>query len=180
MTNTETENLKYPIGKRQYNGKMSPAEFAGCLHDIENLPGKLRKEVENLSPEQLNTPYRPGGWTVRQVVHHFSDSHMNAFIRFKLALSEEQPAIKPYAEAAWAEMPDSISMPVEPGLNLLQALHQRWIVLLKSMNQSDLQRSYVHPQYGKVFTLDEAVGLYAWHCNHHLAHITELKKRNQW
>ncbi len=177
---TETEQLKYPIGKRQYLGSLSQAELDSCINDITSLPVSLKKEVEHLSQEQLDTPYRPGGWTVRQVVHHFCDSHMNAFIRFKLALTEDSPTIKPYAEALWAEMADCKTMPVEPGLALVTALHERWTVLLKTLSAAELQRSYVHPEYGKVFTLEEAVSLYAWHCRHHLAHITELKKRNHW
>jgi hypothetical protein len=179
-TENELEQLRYPIGKRQYNGGLSQAELSGCLSDIGSLPALLTMEVEHLTAEQLDTPYRPGGWTLRQLVHHLCDSHMNAFIRFKLALTETSPVIKPYAEALWADMADCRIMPVQPGLSLINALHQRWMVLLNNLKPADLQRTYVHPEYGKVFTLEEAISLYAWHCRHHLAHITGLKKRNNW
>lgn len=180
MNTTEIEHLKYPIGKRNYAGSLSDIELAADIKTVEELPNRLRTEVSHLSQDQLDTPYREGGWTVRQVVHHLGDSHMNAFIRCKLLLTEQEPTIKAYNEAAWAEKEDCINMPIAPGLNLLEALHQRWVVLLKSVSQVDLQRTYLHPQYGKVFTLLEAINLYAWHSRHHLAHITELKNRNSW
>lgn len=178
--NAELEQLKYPIGKRVYNGPLTAAELENCILDISLLPERLAAETEYLEISQLDTPYRPGGWTVRQVVHHLSDSHMNGFIRCKLALTEPSPTIKPYAEALWAGMDDYLLMPVETGILLLTALHKRWTMLLKSLSSEDLKKTYVHPEYGKVFTLDEVIHLYAWHCNHHLAHITGLKKRQGW
>jgi len=177
---TEAERLRYPIGKRNYSGSLSPGELISALKIIEDLPVRLKKEVENLSMEQLDTRYRQGGWTVRQVVHHLADSHMNAFMRCKLMLTEQEPTIKPYDEAAWAAMADCVTMPIEPGLELLGGLHKRWLVLLRSVKPEDLQRTYLHPQYGKIFKLQEVISLYTWHSEHHLAHITELKKRNQW
>lgn len=177
---TELEQLKYTIGKHAYAGKLSATQLAACLADIAALPEKLKKEVAHLSPEQLDTHYRPAGWTVRQVVHHLGDSHMNAFIRFKVALTEDKPVIKPYDEGAWSAMQDNRHMAVGPGLGLVIALHARWTEVLKNLSPSDLQRSYIHPEYGKEFTLDEAISLYAWHGNHHLAHITALKNRNNW
>src|SRR6218665_1101135 len=180
MTETELEQLEYPIGKHAYAGALTTAQLDGCLNDIAALPGKLKKEVAHLSAEQLDTPYRPGGWTVRQVVHHLGESHMNAFIRFKLALTEERPIIKPYMEAAWCDMADNRHMAVETGLDLVAALHARWMVLLKGLTAAQLQRSYIHPEYKKEYSLEEAVSAYAWHSNHHLAHITELKKKNNW
>jgi hypothetical protein len=180
MTATELEHLKYPIGKRVYNGSLSASQLESCLNEIAFLPNKLTLAVSSLSNEQLDTPYRPEGWTVRQVIHHLCDSHMNAFIRCKLVLSENQPTIKPYAEALWAEMADSKTMAIQPSLDILSGLHQRFHVLLRSLSADDLKKSYIHPQYGKVFTLEEFIHLYAWHSNHHLAHINELKKRSEW
>jgi len=180
MESPELAHLKYPIGKRIYTGSLSTGELTVCFNDIESLPKRLRHEVEHLTPKQLNTPYRAGGWTVRQVVHHLSDSHMNAFMRCKLMLTENEPTIKPYVEAAWASTNDCILMPIEPGLDLLKALHCRWLVLLRSVTVDDLKKTYIHPQYGKIFTLREVISLYAWHSNHHLAHISALKERSRW
>jgi hypothetical protein len=179
-TTSELEQLKYPIGKHQFAGSLSPQHMEQYLNDIAALPEKLKKEVAHLSAAQLDTPYRPGGWTVRQVVHHLGDSHMNAFIRFKLALTEDRPIIKPYMEAAWSDMEDNRHMAVETGLDLVTALHARWMVLLRGLSIAQLQRSYIHPEYKKEYSLEEAVSAYAWHSNHHLAHITELKKKNNW
>jgi hypothetical protein len=180
MTATDLEQLKYPIGKHRYAGSLSPQQLEQCLNAIAVLPEKLKNEVAHLSAAQLDTPYRPGGWTVRQVVHHLGDSHMNALIRFKLALTEDRPTIKPYLEAAWSAMDDNLHMAVEPGLDLVAALHARWMVLLRGLTPAQLQRSYLHPQYNKEYSLEEAVSAYAWHGNHHLAHITGLKKKNHW
>lgn len=159
MESTELEKLKYPIGKRIYKGSLSPEELNACLNDLNNLPNQLKTEVAHLSAEQLDTPYRPDGWTVRQVVHHLADSHMNAFIRCKLMLTEQEPTIKAYNEAAWASMADCKTMPIEPGLELLKALHDRWLVLLNSISKEDLQRTYIHPQYNKIFTLEEVINV---------------------
>ena len=176
MTIIEIENMKYPIGKRKYNGSLSPAELAACLNDIETLPVKLRKEVENLSQEQLDTPYRPGGWTVRQVVHHFADSHMNAFIRHKLCITENNPTIKPYMENLWAMQSDVEKVSIASSLMILEGVHLRWSVLLESLNESDFAKTFVHPEHNKIFKLEESIGQYAWHGNHHLEHIKQAKK----
>jgi uncharacterized damage-inducible protein DinB len=174
------EELKYPIGKFVKPDFYTPEILNQYILDIELFPSRLRSEVEQLTDEQLDTPYRPDGWTIRQVVHHCADSHMNSFTRFKLALTEEKPTIKPYFEDRWAELADSKNMPIEPALNILDGLHQRWVVLLKSLTKEDLERRFVHPEHGKELKLDGTLGLYAWHGHHHLAHITNLKKSKQW
>ncbi|MFZ9846607.1 MAG: YfiT family bacillithiol transferase, partial [Flavobacteriales bacterium] len=126
------------------------------------------------------TPYREMGWTIRQVVHHCADSHMNSLTRFKLTLTEDKPVVKPYWEDRWAELVDSKSMPISPSVQMLEGIHARWTVLLNSLSEQDLVKSFIHPEHGKEFRVDENIGVYAWHCNHHLAHITELKKRKNW
>ena len=174
------EELKYPIGKYVKPEILTPEILIQYIRDIELFPSRLRTEVEHLTPEQLDTHYRPDGWTIRQVVHHCADSHMNSFTRFKLALTEDTPTIKPYFEDRWAELADSKSMPIEPSLKILEGLHERWAVMLKSMTNEDLERRFVHPERGKELRLDATLGLYAWHCHHHLAHITNIKKMKQW
>ncbi len=173
-----SEDLKFPIGKYDKNTKISLEQREQFFTEIAQLPNALRGAVENLSDEQLDTPYRPGGWTVRQVIHHVGDSHMNSFIRFKLALSEVNPTIRPYAEDLWAETPE-YKMPVGVSLNLIDSIHQRWRTLLDSMSNADFARTLNHPETGK-WTLDNQLGLYAWHGRHHTAHVTNLKKRNGW
>ncbi|HWS60267.1 MAG TPA: putative metal-dependent hydrolase, partial [Flavobacterium sp.] len=130
--------------------------------------------------EQLNTQYRLEGWTIRQVVHHCADSHMNSLTRLKLALTEDKPTIKPYREELWAELPDSKNLPLESSLKMLEGIHYRWSILLNNLTKEHRERTFIHPNKGKEFRIDENIGLYAWHCNHHLAHIIETKKRNQW
>jgi uncharacterized damage-inducible protein DinB len=174
-----TDDIRYPIGQCQYDGELTEDQRKQLIGDIAEAPGRLRLTVRGLSAEQLDTPYRPDGWTVRQVVHHLPDSHLNAFIRFKLALTEDKPTIKPYHENLWAELPDSRTAPVEISLALLESLHSRWVVLLRSMTPSDFARTFVHPERG-VQTLDRTLALYAWHGNHHIAHITTLRKRKGW
>jgi uncharacterized damage-inducible protein DinB len=159
---------------------VTPEALGKYIADIESFPTKLRAEVENLTDEQLDTPYRPDGWTIRQVVNHCADSHMNGLARLKLALTEDKPTIKLYLENRWAELADSKTMTIEPALLMLDGLHKRWATLLKSLTEDDLTRIYIHPEHGREFRLEESIGLYAWHCNHHLAHITELKKRMKW
>jgi hypothetical protein len=139
----------------------------------------LRAAVAELNDDQLNTPYRDGGWTVRQVIHHVPESHMNAYIRFKLALTESEPTIKPYDEAAWAETADVRGTPIEVSLVLLDNLHKRWVVLLKSMSEADFLKQFRHPELG-VVPLEKNLALYAWHSKHHVAHITTLRERKQW
>lgn len=173
------ETLKYPIGKFSKPLNITKVLLTEWIETIATLPNHLSHEVKNLTDEQLDTPYRPEGWTIRQVVHHLADSHMNAFIRFKLALTEEEPIVKPYIEGKWAELPDS-TIPIEFSLQILNGVHARWTALLKSLSNTDLTKTFIHPEHGKTFRLDEIIGSYAWHCNHHLAHITKLKERSNW
>ena len=172
-------NLQYPIGKFLTPKNISAEQLADWINQIQTLPQKLRLEVQDLMEMQLDTPYRPEGWTVRQVVHHLPDSHLNSYIRFKLTLTEDKPTIRPYFEDRWAELPDSKAS-IEISIRLLEALHERWVVLLKSMTTGDFEKMFVHPEYGKEYPLKEVVALYAWHGNHHLAHITGLKERMGW
>lgn len=171
--------LRYPIGKFQGSAKLADDERKALIAQVEEAPKKLRAAVKGLSREQLATPYRDGGWTVQQVVHHLADSHMNAYTRFKLALTEDEPTIKPYNETRWAELSDSKTTPVETSLALMDGLHERWINLLRGMAPADFARKLKHPERGTM-TLDETLGLYAWHGRHHVAHITGLRDRKGW
>ncbi|MEJ8756976.1 YfiT family bacillithiol transferase [Pontibacter sp. H259] len=175
----ELEDVRYPTGHYQKPNEFTSAVIEDYISVIHTFPKRVAEAVEGLSEEQLDTPYRPDGWTIRQVVHHCSDSHMNAFIRHKLALTEDNPVIRPYYEDRWAELPDS-KMPVAPSLLLLQGLHARWTLLLKSLTPPELERTFVHPEHNKAFTLAESIGMYAWHCNHHLAHISNLTQTKGW
>jgi len=172
-------DLSYPIGKFEWKGENGAEERAPLIGRIAALPADFNAAVKGLSPAQLDTPYRPGGWTVRQVVHHVADSHMNAFIRFKLALTEEQPTIKPYNQAAWADLADARSAPVELSLALVDSLHSRWATLLRAMKPEDFARVFKHPERG-LMTLDHNLAMYAWHGAHHTAHITSLRRREGW
>jgi hypothetical protein len=174
-----TVDLRYPIGHYTPLSDADATTYARLIDEIERLPNELRAAVAGLSDAQLDTPYRDGGWTVRQVVHHVPDSHVNAYVRFKLALTEDTPRIKPYEEARWAELPDT-RLPVAPSLALLDALHVRWVALLRALSPDDFaRRAYDHPENG-VTPLRAALGLYAWHGKHHTAHITGLRERNGW
>lgn len=175
----DIEQLKYPIGKYTPPEIITPAHLAEWIATIASLPKLLADAVEELTDVQLDTPYRPDGWTVRQVVHHLADSHMNAFIRFKLTVTEDNPTIKPYFEERWAQLADS-AMPVDVSLELLKSLHTRWVILLQSLSSVEFERTYFHPQYQYTVPLARVTGLYAWHSNHHLRHITALKERNNW
>jgi uncharacterized damage-inducible protein DinB len=172
-------DLRYPIGKFHYEGPLSEEHKQESLNDIASTPANLRAAVKNLSEGQLDTPYRPGGWTVRQVVHHVPDSHMNSYVRFKLALTEDEPTIKPYAEDKWAELADTKATPVEVSLALLDSLHDRWVRLLRSLTPDDWKKTFRHPELGTM-TLEKTLALYAWHGRHHVAHITELRKQMSW
>jgi uncharacterized damage-inducible protein DinB len=174
------EALKYPIGGFIPPKDTSLAMRSHWIEDIAHLPSQLRTAVVGLSENQLETPYRPGGWTVRQVVHHIPDSHMNSYMRFRLALTEDNPTIRPYEEQLWAELPDAAHGEAELSLDLLDMLHKRWVVLLKAMTESDYQRTFVHTASGKTSSLGTTLAMYSWHGRHHLAHITELKKRMGW
>ncbi len=169
---------RYPIGKFTYNGPPSTEQKRQFLEDIEQTPAQLRAAVRGLSDAQIDTPYREGGWTVRQVVHHIPDSHMNSYIRFKLALTEEEPTIKPYMQNLWAELPDS-RLPIEDSLVMLEMLHRRWMVLLRSLSDADWKRAFRHPELGPM-TLEKNLALYSWHGRHHVAHITTLRERMGW
>ena len=180
MINEELETLRYPVGKFSAPKEFSTALSREWIGAIEDLPKKLNQAVTNLDDTQLDTPYRDGGWTVRQVVHHLADSHMNSYIRFKLAMTEDLPTIKPYFEERWAELEDAKHAPVEISLSLLEALHKRWVAFLKTLTEDDLKRKFHHPESNRDFELRAILALYAWHSNHHLAHIATLKERKGW
>jgi len=172
-------DLRYPIGKFAYNGPLTQEQKQRYLNDIEQTPANLRTAVNGLSEKQLDTPYRPDGWTVRQVAHHVPDSHLNAYVRTKLALTEEEPTIKPYAEDRWAQLADTQATPVEVSLALLESLHDRWMRLLRSLQPEEWKRSFRHPELG-LMSLEKNLALYAWHGRHHVTHITSLRERNGW
>ncbi len=173
------DELRYPIGKFQMPASVTDETRHGWIKDIALTPTLLRTAVQGLSEQQLNSSYRPGGWTVRQVVHHLPDSHMNAYVRFKLALTEDEPMVKTYQEERWAELSDARTAPPEISLALLESLHQRWEMMLKSLSPEDFRRSFKHPELGKV-TLERTLGIYAWHGRHHVAQITTLRERMGW
>jgi len=173
------QDLRYPVGEFRPVQSVSARERENWLNEIEALPSRLRAAVSDLNDMQLDTPYRNGGWTVRQVVHHLADSHMNSYTRFRLALTEENPTIKPYAEALWAELTDARSAPIEHSLQLLEGLHSRWVMLMRSLTDPDFSKTFQHPERGEM-RLDQNLALYSWHCRHHLAHISGLRERNGW
>jgi hypothetical protein len=173
-------DLRYPVGQFQFDGVADQTRRRQWIDEIERAPASLRAAVAGLSAEQLDTPYRERGWTVRQVVHHVPDSHLNAYTRFKLAHTEDGPTIKPYEEARWAELPDGRSAPVELSLALLETLHQRWVLLLRQLSPADFSRHYTHPEHGRRVKLNETLAMYAWHGRHHVAHITSLRRRMGW
>ncbi|MGD0989837.1 MAG: YfiT family bacillithiol transferase [Candidatus Sulfotelmatobacter sp.] len=172
-------DLRYPIGKFHFEGPLSEDQKQKCLGDIEEAPPKMRIAVKGLSEQQLDTPYRPEGWTVRQVVHHVPDSHVNAYIRFKLALTEDEPTIKPYAEDRWAQLADTKTTPVEVSLSMLDSLHARWVRLLRSLHKDEWKRTFRHPELG-LMDLEKTLALYSWHSKHHVAHIAGLRQRSGW
>lgn len=173
------DDLRYPVGQFKFDGHLSAEQRRSFIDGIAAAPAKLRAAVEGLTPEQIETPYRPGGWTVRQVVHHVPDSHLNSYVRFKLALTEEEPTIKPYDEAAWSELEDVRTAPLETSLTLLDVLHRRWVPLLRSLTEADFARTFRHPEMG-IVSLEKNVALYEWHGRHHVAHITSLRERMGW
>lgn len=174
------QDQRYPIGKFSYDGDVSRDAIDRAIGEIAGLPAKFRASVSGLSDDQLNTPYRDGGWTVREVVHHVPDSHMNAYVRSKLALTEQSPTIKPYDEAAWSRLGDVKAVPIEVSLDLLDNIHTRWVTLLRSLPDADFERGYIHPDHQRLVPLREMVALYAWHGRHHTAHISSLRERNGW
>ena len=180
MENEQLEKLRYPIGQFTAPENSTDAQIAEWIETLESLPLRLRRLVENLSEEQLKTPYRPEGWTVRQTVHHIADSHHNSYIRFKWALTEERPVIKPYDEKGWCDLFDAKSAPIELSLNHLTAVHAKLVYLLKGLSRTQLKRIFIHPDGDVENTLDQNIGRYAWHGNHHYAHIKELLQRKGW
>lgn len=172
-------DLRYPIGPFKLEGGPTEKQIKQAIDDIAQAPAKLRSAVEGLSTEQLETPYRPDGWTVRQVVHHLPDSHLNAYIRLRLALTEVTPTIKPYYENRWAQLEDARSAPIEVSLGLLEALHKRGVMLLRSLGPADFARDFNHPDIG-VLSVGKNTCLYGWHGRHHIAHITTLRERMGW
>jgi hypothetical protein len=174
------DDPRYPIGPFAYKGPQSGEARLDCIARIAATPANLGRAVAGLTDVQLDTPYREGGWTVRQVVHHVPDSHLNAYTRFRLALTEPTPTIRPYFEHLWAELPDARGAPIEISLALLEALHRRWLLLLRSLAPADWDRRYLHPEHGREWTLDEVLAMYAWHGDHHTAHVTRLRDRMGW
>jgi hypothetical protein len=170
---------RYPIGKFAWPETVTPGMRAVFVEDIAATPARLREAVRGLTDQQLDTPYREGGWTVRQVVHHVADSHLNMYVRLRLALTEEVPTIKPYDENKWAGLHDAKTLPVEVSLQLLESLHHRWVALMRSMPEGDFSRTFRHPEHGEV-RLDKITAMYAWHGKHHAAHITGLRDRMSW
>jgi uncharacterized damage-inducible protein DinB len=170
---------RYPIGKFSFDGPLTADQKKLYLNDIEQTPARLRTAVRGLSEQQLNTPYREGGWTVRQLTHHVPDSHMNAYIRFKLALTEDEPTIRPYMEDRWAELPESKQAPIDVSLALLDSLHQRWTMVLRNIPDADWKRTFRHPEMG-LLSLEKTLALYSWHGRHHVAHVTSLREKMGW
>ena len=171
---------RYPVGKFDSKAPLTAASRAAAIADLAALPANLRAAIAGLDDAQLDTPYRPEGWTVRQVVHHVADSHLNAYTRIKLALTEDNPTIKPYDEKAWAELPDSMTMAVAPSLGIIDGIHQRWVSVLGGLGDAEFARTVVHPEHGRMMSIDFLTAMYAWHCRHHVAHVTALRTREGW
>ena len=178
MSTAPQQDLRYPVGPWQQPDQVTERTIEGYIADIRGLSGALRKAVGGLSSDQIDTPYRPGGWTVRQVVHHLADSHMNAFCRWKFALTEQEPTIKPYDENAWSKLPDS-NLDIGSSLAIVDGVHHRWVALLEQSGKDQFSRTLNHPERG-VLRLDTMLSLYSWHSRHHVAHITALRKRMGW
>lgn len=176
----DSESLKYPIGRFQAKSEYSPAEVRTNVQIISAVPSKFVNLLSDWTEHQFDTPYRPDGWTVRQLVHHVADSHINSYCRFRLALTEENPAVKPYKEDLWARLPDAKSGPVELSLQLLKFTHYRWVLLLNSLGEQELARTFHNPESQKTYRLDTAIALYAWHGEHHYQHAYQLARRNNW
>ncbi len=175
----EDRDLRYPIGRFRRPASLTQEERTAAVAALAEAPARLREAVAGLGEAQLDTPYRPGGWTVRQLVHHVPDSHLNAYVRCKLALTEVEPIIRPYDEDSWAQLPESRSAPIEASLALLDSLHRRWGLVLREMTPADWQRMLVHPESGRQ-SVEQLIALYAWHGRHHVAHVTELRRREGW
>ena len=180
MDEISLEKLKYPIGRLDRNQEHTPINRKMWIKTIKRLPKKLNKLTKGLSKEQLATPYRPDGWTVRQVVNHLADSHVNSYIRFRWALTEDTPIIKAYDEKSWAELSDAKNGDIKDSITILKGIHARWVNLLEDMSESDFQKELAHPEWKNNLSLSFMLSLYAWHCDHHLAHIKHLIKREGW
>lgn len=180
MENSDLEKLKYPIGKFEAPKEFTSQYILDRIEEISTFPERLKKEVTPLNEEQLDTPYRPEGWTVRQVIHHCAESHMNCYIRLKWALTENNPIIKPYDEKLWSELPDNLTMPITPTLILLEGLHFRLAYIMKNLSEVDLEKSFIHPENNSEYRIQQIIGMYAWHGNHHLAQIVNLKNQKNW
>ena len=180
MIDTQLDQLRYPIGKFSFNENADEKAVKQWIAAIEQHPSQLRSAVKGLNDTQLNTPYRDGGWTLRQVVHHLADSHLNAYCRVKLALTEDHPTIKPYEEKSWAEMDDAKNLPVEVSLSILEALHKRWAYMLNKIDSKDYEKSVFHPESKREMSVKFLINLYSWHGKHHTAHITSLRERKKW
>ena len=174
------EQKKYPIGNYNQPEIVSDQDLDRYIRTIKDFPNKLKHSVDKWPDERLDTQYREGGWTVRQLINHLADSHMNSFIRFKLALTEENPTIKPYNETKWAELQDSFNMEIKPALQILKGLHKRWVFELRSLTNREFESTFHHPEQNRNITLRESLAFYAWHCEHHLVHIENLKRENNW
>ena len=172
-------DMRYPVGKFESRSKLNADERLTMIEQIAAAPARMRDAVRGLSESQLNTPYRDGGWTVRQVVHHVPDSHLNGYTRLKLALTERESTIKPSDQSAWADLADSRDTPIETSLMLLESVHDRWVRLLRSLDAAAFERTFRHPEHGAV-TVDWLIAMYAWHGRHHVAHITSLRKEKGW
>lgn len=170
---------RYPIGKYQPQS-FSAEQKESWLRDLQFLPEELERSMLNLDAAQLETPYRDGGWTIQQVIHHVADSHMNAYIRFKLGLTEDNPTIRPYDEKEWALLADQTTVPVNVSITLIHALHQRWVASIRNLSDADWERTVVHPEHGKQMSLWFLLGMYVWHGKHHTAHVTSLRERKGW
>ncbi|MDF2629528.1 MAG: putative metal-dependent hydrolase [Symbiobacteriaceae bacterium] len=173
------DDLRYPVGPFTFDGEVTEARRQEWINEIAQGPAKLRATVAGLTATELDTPYRDGGWTLRQVVHHLADSHMNSYIRFKLALTENEPTIKPYDEAQWSELVDARAARIELSLELLESVTERWVMVLRSLSADEFERAFIHPEGGRM-TLTKALAMYAWHGRHHIAHIASLRQRKGW
>ena len=176
---TANEELRYPVGRYQAPETIGAEQWVAWIAELEALPANLRRAVAGLSDAQLDTPYRPGGWTVRQVVHHYADSHLNSYSRFRWAMTEDFTTVKTYDEALWAELPDAKTAPIEVSLALLEPLHARWTLLLRSFGEAEFARKMKHPEWGEV-SMEWLLGQYAWHCRHHVTQIQRLREREGW
>ena len=175
-----TDDPRYPVGRFDPPTTFDLRSTRAAIATLRDLPDRLTAAVSGLDEDQLDTPYREGGWTVRQVVHHLADSHLNAYLRTRLALTEEVPTVRPYDEKGWAELPDAKSLPVTASLQLLEGLHARWVALLGAVAEADWQRTMIHPEFEEPIALWWLVAMYDWHCSHHLAHVTRLRAREEW